>query len=328
MARFTRLLLLLGSVAGISTANPAPSQAGVIPWVYDAIFGPVGSLRYGAGYGPSYGYTAGYPAYSSYSSFYAPVTTAYAPTIASAGGCASCGQAAYYPSTAYSSYYNDPYVSYGSSGCNCSGGNCASGNCSNCTSGNCPNGNCSGSNTVGYPTPTPDRSFTSSDTNHRLNELEHTQRQILEFLKREYPDSFEVKPSTTNKTYGGNSGFGESEPVRPRTKQESINSEPSASPYPDEQNRDFRRPRPAPGGPVDTEKPTITPPPTDDEKKDEAEPKTTRREIQITRRAVAPRERMTNSAASNQSKGTVAKSNPNRAKAWLDSSVSGQLARQ
>ena len=324
MARLTRLLLVLGSVAGFSTANPAPSQAGVIPWVYDAIFGPVGSLRYGAGYGSGYGstYSAGYPSYSSYSSFYAPVTTAYAPTMASAGGCSTCGQAAYYPSTAYSSSYSDPYASYGGSGCNsCSGGNCSSGNCS---SGNCTTGNCAGSNTVGYPTPTPDRSFTSSDTSHRLNELEHTQRQILEFLKREYPDSFELKPSTSKKTYSGSDGFAPGDPVparEPRPQNKSINSE---SPYPDEQGRDFPRPkRPAP---VDVEKPTITPPPTTEEKSDEAEPKTTRLDVQITRRAVAPRERI--SSSTSQTKGTVAKSNPNRAKAWLDSSLTGQLARQ
>ena len=322
MARLTRLLLVLGSVAGFSTANPAPSQAGVIPWVYDAIFGPVGSLRYGSGYGSTY--AAGYPSYSAYSSFYAPMTTAYAPTMASAGGCSTCGQAANYPSTAYSSYYSDPYASYGGTGCNsCSSGNCSSGNCSN---GGCASGNCSGSNTVGYPTPSPDRGYTSSDTSHRLNELEHTQRQILEFLKREYPDSFELKPSTTKKTYSGNDGVGAGDPIPardPRPQNKSIQSE---SPYPDERGSDFEPPKKKRPAPVDVEKPTITPPSTTDEKADEAEPKTTRLDVQITRRAVAPRERISSSTAQNA--GKVAKSNPDRAKAWLDSSLTGQLARQ
>lgn len=339
MARFTRLLLVLGSMAGFSTASPAPSQAGVIPWVYDAVFGPVGSLRYGTGYAPAYGYTAGYPSYSGYSSYYAPVSTAYAPTLASAGGCSTCSQAAYYPSTAYSSYYGDPYASYGSN-CNCgscgtcSGGTCSGGNCSsgNCSSGNCSSGNCNGSNTVGYPTPIPDKSSGSSDVNHRLNEIEHTQRQLVDFLKKEF-QNFDPKPSTTNKTYTGNEDFGGApgDTVKPRPKSNTFTSEPN--PYKDE-DMNFDRPRTrgiAPGGdPIDTKKPTIAPPPTGDEKPEEAEPKTTKIDVQITRRpVVAPRERIATSKSTPAS-GKVAssKSNTNRPKSWMDSSVAGQVSRQ
>ena len=106
--RFASLLavaLVVGSTSAV--------QAGVIPWVYDAVFGPV---RYPvSGYGYS-GYSAAYaPTYYVPRSGYAPANDRYGPSNQSAGcspcstsyyapmnyapsyGCGSCGPVAYAP---------------------------------------------------------------------------------------------------------------------------------------------------------------------------------------------------------------------------------------
>lgn len=84
-------LVAFALVAGATTVAPA----GVIPWTYDAIFGPVRYPAYGSS---GYGYA---PYNSSYApSNYAPVQYRYAP---SNSGCSSCSTS-YYAPAAYSSY--------------------------------------------------------------------------------------------------------------------------------------------------------------------------------------------------------------------------------
>ena len=99
--RFASLFLVL--IAGTSSA----AQAGVIPWAYNAIFGPASYPAYGYGYGTSYGYRApryvvSYaPAYS-----YAPVSYGYAPVSYGSSGCSSCS-ANYVTPASYAPTYGD-----------------------------------------------------------------------------------------------------------------------------------------------------------------------------------------------------------------------------
>jgi hypothetical protein len=96
------------------------AQAGVIPWMYDAIFGPVGSMGMGrayAGYG-GYGIGSYYSGYSPViSSGYAPASP-YIGSYGNAGaGCSSCQSSMYAPSfSGYSTGYGmtDGFGSYGS----------------------------------------------------------------------------------------------------------------------------------------------------------------------------------------------------------------------
>ncbi len=75
-------LLSVALVVGLSSA----ANAGVIPWVYDAVFGPV---RY-----PAYGCSYGYPEYG-YGNSYSPYAVSYAPTYCGwpegYSSCGSCG---------------------------------------------------------------------------------------------------------------------------------------------------------------------------------------------------------------------------------------------
>jgi hypothetical protein len=213
----------------------------VIPWVYDAVFGPVGSLRYGSAYGPTYA-SYGYRGYG-YSSYgYAPTTTvAYAPYsyggggCSNCGGCSSCGQTAYYsPYASYGGYAQSYYVP--NSGCNCS--SCAGGNCSSCVGGNCStcSGNCSTCTTNSIPTsagyaggPVPDSQY--NNTNQRLNRIEHEIRQQGEFLRDKFdeyrPKEYRTSPAPS--TFRENSGDLDSgTTVRPRTgteRRERLNSD-------------------------------------------------------------------------------------------------------
>ena len=141
-------LRLATSVLAIvaTTGMSSTSDAGLIPWTYNAIFGPVGStFGYGAqrpvfgyqanyGYGGYYGYgnsccgsggyTAGYtPYYAGYSSYSYPTCN-----NCCTSGCNSCG------STCNSCNYG--YYNYGCN--NCCNNNCNG--CSNCASGDCNTG--------------------------------------------------------------------------------------------------------------------------------------------------------------------------------------------
>ena len=116
MLRLAKCAFVLACAIG--TSCPSSSEAGVIPWAYDAVFGPVGSLR-GSNYTPYY---AGYSGYTGASYLPAAYSYGYA-----TNGCSSCQQSSYYASA------------YGSCGCSPCGSNCSSGGCA---SGNCASGNC------------------------------------------------------------------------------------------------------------------------------------------------------------------------------------------
>ena len=301
MARVTRLVFILAWGIGSALAVPNESHAGIIPWMYDAIFGPVGSMRansanyapYSAGYAPySAGYapySAGYaPYYASYSA-YAPVTTAdYASGCST---CNSCSQASYVPSSECST---------------CGSGNCSTGTCSNCTVNSAPTGGYAPSNGLG---PVPDSSNRSRDAEIRrlelkLEELDHREKQTEKFLRRQHTDYVpeQFRPST----------YVEEEEGPARKKKDTFDSD-SANPD------NFKTPtihhgRGAPSNPPteeNSQKPII-PPKDDSEKKNEGasrvkevEPQTLRLENRITTRAVAPRERL--QIVTKQAKTSVAK---------------------
>ena len=317
MARVARLVLVLASGFGFVMCSPAQSQAGVIPWVYDAIFGPVGSLRaqragypmaagyapYSAGYAP---YSVGYaPYYTSYTSSYAPVSMASYESYGGSG-CSTCNQSANYaPVTGFDS-------SFGSTGCStCGSGNCSTGTCSNCTVNSAPT--TSGYGPSGISGPTPDPNLGAREEIRRLErkieELDHREKQTEKFLRRNHSDYLpeQFQPST----------YSDEEEVRARIKKDTIESE---SANPNNFPKPIIRGKGAPSNlPADEEgereslKPEIKIPPKDDEKKNEGttqvhetEPQANRLENRITTRAIAPRERM--QIVTKQSKVSVAKS--------------------
>ena len=343
MARLTKFVLVLVSGFGFAVASPSTSQAGVIPWVYDAMFGPVGSLRSGAGYAPMYA-SSGYRGYGSYGlaySDYSPMSVAYAPTAtvaygSSYGNNCACNQSASYPQ-AYG--YAQPYYGAPSSGC-------ASGNCSSCTTG-------STSNTTGYSgVPTPDPNYSNYSTrdmierlNERVNRLEHDQEQHGKFLKNKHED-FELPPYTPSSSRR----FNEST-VPPRKgsgtyRNEELRSEPG-------RHSDFEKPispgrRTAPAdlpeesgvnkiplsAPVEINPPAVEQKSTDPKDVPETDPtnktkeedvKAQRLQDRTTARAVAPKQRLQQSL--NPTKMAVAKSNKKPKKVVLDSSLSGEIAR-
>ncbi|MBX3444403.1 MAG: hypothetical protein KF774_18535 [Planctomyces sp.] len=146
--------ILAGSLV---LALPAAGQAGVIPWVYDAIFG-YGHHGWGApaypAYGPGYGYAswgaAAPPIYTaSYAPYVAPVS--YAPATYYYGGLSSPAC----PSG------NCGYANYGPAGCcvpvdpccnPCCGSPCGPGGCADCTTDGTVG---SGSSSSGDDGPTP-----------------------------------------------------------------------------------------------------------------------------------------------------------------------------
>lgn len=137
--RFGILVLALALVPGqLSTAD-----AGVIPWLYDAVFGPVG--HYGGGYGGGYGY--GVP--STYSYYRGPgIGYAVPPSSNRSSNCgpvgcgpAGCATAPYRVS--YSPFFGVPRL--------CPTGGCtpvltgyrySSGNCGSCATVACAKSTC------------------------------------------------------------------------------------------------------------------------------------------------------------------------------------------
>ena len=322
MARMVKLAIVLALVLSAELLTPQDTHAGVIPWMYDAIFGPVGSMR------PTYGYspmTANYVPmtanYLPHETAYAPMSSAYVPTsMASYGSygnnCSSCNQQA----------------SYGPSGCNsCGSGNCSAGsNCSSCSS---------NSTTAGYGSsvgagPTPDPNSINREENRKiyelerkLDELDHRQKQDEKFLKRQHQDYIQ-------------------EQFIPRTYQEEVPARPkkmtleSGTANPNNFEPPINR-GPAPGFDLketdeETRKPIIEIPPKSDPKSDgtnskgttnvkEVEPQALQRDHQVTSTAVAPRMRM--QIVTNKSTNGVAKLNK-KPLTTSDASLPMQLAKQ
>lgn len=319
MTRMAKLALVLLSGFGFTSGSAVESQAGVIPWMYDAIFGPVGSMQARrVGYPTSVAYapySAGYaPYYGGYSAAYAPVSMA--GYSVPSGGCSTCSQTSYYVPLEPSCCNECSSCCPG--GCatgNCATGNCASGNCSSGTCSNCTVNSAPSSNTSGYggaPTPIPDPNFSSKEEIRRLErkieELDHREKQTEKFLRRQHTDF-------VPETYRSNNS-GEEE-VPPRQRRESFESSNPST---------FERPTgPAPSRfPTETEeerqKPII-PPKTEDatDKKEEGttqfketEPQASRFDSRITTRAVVPKERM--QIVTKQPRTTVAKSGKNPVK--------------
>ena len=327
MARLTRLMLVVGSVVGFSSAVPNTSQAGVIPWIYDAIFGPVGSMRYGAGYGTYGGYgNSGYSNYGLAYSGYTPTTVAYAPTTAynyGGGSCNSCGGGSC-NSCNSTNYGTTSYVPYGGSS-----------SCNNCSVGGSFGGS---SQTTSYPAPDPNS--ISRDVLNRLEELEHNQRQMLNFMRKHHKEDFEYE-SYRQSTYKGNGNPNSLETTIPPRKKVKGSFGAGADPNTDKFEEPFRGRN---SEEQEGRKPElqINPPPTGEEEKTdksdkaekvqsaqpkEAEPQSLRLDRKITTRAIAPKERLANNVAPQPKAPAVAKSSVKKSKAWLDSSNASEVAR-
>lgn len=343
MARLTRLMLVCGMVLGLNVAAPAISQAGVIPWMYDAIFGPVGSIQANRiAYRSNYGYGG----YGMYGSSYAPMSLAYAPTAAAAsGGCSTCSQSAGYapytstsayyvpgadytpmsayygPSTAYSgSVYNS--CSSCNSGMSTSGLYPSSSGCSNCTVNSTPT-------TTGYgPTPVPAPTPDSGSVMQRLDRLEHTTKEIEKFLKRQHKDEFAPTPDpygANNSTYGRKPLV--EEPVHSRKRLDSFNSGANEGDYPAPRKKNA-----APlGDPLETDeretqKIELSPPKDVSEPPAETAPQTMRLDSRVTTRAVVPRERVRISASTTRvTANSKSEKKPSRTR--LDSSLATDVVR-
>jgi|GEM_PF-2396691 len=347
MVRLTRFVLMLGCAFGFAAAAPSTTQAGVIPWVYDAIFGPVGSMR--GGNSPMYA-NYGYAGYAPTTVAYAPMSTAYA----GSSGCSSCSQSAYYaPSGSYDAYYGSTQAFYGSASyygnsccnsCNNSCGSCSGGNCAN---GNCANGSCSNCSTTtsGYgPSgslgPVPDPSVSGSrsiehqlnDLRLRLEEIDHHQKEVDKYLRGNHEG---YKPTPYNSRLYDRS---ETVPARGNRRNESFGSSPT-----DLEFRGPRRPTAPKSDVIEDEvnKPILSAPGADatstektsdekDEKSDstkakEAEPVTRSLETRVTTRAIAPRQRK--QVVSNEPAASVATASKKSVKTPLDSRRVTDLAR-
>lgn len=352
MARPTRLVLMFGSVLSFALAAPAPSDAGLIPWAYDAIFGPVGSIRANriayrsaySGYGSYGAYGTGYSGYAATS--YAPVTMA----SYGGGGCSSCNQSSYYaPAVSYDAFYGAyPSYSYGASNCSscgncnsCPSGNCSLGsNCSNCSVNSAPTSSGYGTTTSGYvgaPTPDPNNTRDSQtrfqEIEQRLNRMEHRQTEDEKFLKKQHS---EYQPAP----FGGQSTYSDS--VVPPRRNTTFGSGDPADPS---NSSNFERPTrgrnqgPAPARDPEEErrKPELAAPTRLDEKskdqeKDETgtfketEPQTLLLNDRATSQAVAPRERMR--IATKQSKTAIVQANKPATKTSSQDSAAPALARK
>jgi hypothetical protein len=146
MKRWIRFSAILGAVC-LSAGIAAPAEAGIIPWTYNAIFGPVGSNA-------GYGYTAGYRGACCGgggvmgNSYLGPgyAFDPYGPAIGmGGGGCSSCGTGGCGPGGCGVNAF------YGPGGCcspcgfgGCGLGGCGLGGCSTggCGAGGCANGQC------------------------------------------------------------------------------------------------------------------------------------------------------------------------------------------
>ncbi len=192
MLRLAKFAAVLACVVG--TSGPSVSEAGVIPWAYDSVFGPVGSMQ------RSY-YTPYYAGYSGYTG------ASYQPAAYSSGyatnGCSSCQQSSYYAST------------YGSCGCSPCGSTCSSGCASgNCTANSVPTGGLS-------PVADPNNYSRGTESRGVESRLEAIERQLnivpprdhTGTRSRTYDDEFNATPRPRTRTNDG-LGSGSSIPAR------------------------------------------------------------------------------------------------------------------
>jgi hypothetical protein len=180
--QLVRFSLLVLGITGVGTSPTA--EAGVIPWVYDSMFGPVGSIQArSVSYTP---YSAGYSGYYDYSTYYGGP---YAAGYVAGAGCSSCQ-----PACGCAPCYGG-----------CASGNCATGNCAsgNCASGNCGTGNCATTTNLapgGTISPTPDPANSSRSVETRLEAIER-ELKINPPRSRTYePDRFNTVPSRGRET--------------------------------------------------------------------------------------------------------------------------------
>ena len=146
----------------------SPSEAGVIPWLYQAVFGPTrGPVYYGSYYAPSMGY------YTPSVSYYSPTVTYYAPSAmpspcgpagcgvpatscaSSCQTCAPCSVTACSPRVVFRPLACDPCGCGFTCGPACCPTCCSPCDCVGCSSGDCsvgcPSGDCSVSKPASPP---------------------------------------------------------------------------------------------------------------------------------------------------------------------------------
>jgi len=141
-----KVCLTAGCLLAVSLVSLAESQAGIIPWTYNAIFGPSrnGPMYYGAGYAPA-PYTTNYGGYGMMNSCNSCATPGYTTNYAPSRAAARRSSRA-----AYRWYLINNPQAVGVSYRNFSGGNMyastsagyAPGCCSPCGMGNCATGAC------------------------------------------------------------------------------------------------------------------------------------------------------------------------------------------
>ncbi len=121
--RLGRIALTTFCFVGLIAGLASTTQAGIIPWAWNALFGPPGGY-YGSYYGPAPVYTSGYYGYGT-TSYYGGYSSGYGSCCSPCGSsCSPCGSCC-------SPCGSSCYSCAGSSCATCSGGTCASGVCSN-----------------------------------------------------------------------------------------------------------------------------------------------------------------------------------------------------
>ena len=282
MSRLCRLGLLVVSVAVVGM--PAPSEAGAVPLLVNAMFGQVGIYPFTPGYSPYY---------AGYSSHYGgPYSGGYA-----GAGCRSC----------------QPSYSHPSCGCSPCVGNCGTG----CASGNCATGACATTTNLspsGTLAPVPDSANSTRSIESRLEVIEKALHITPPPAKtRTYEDKFDSVPGRANESTvpvrprGGSTGDAFDLPIQggtggtddgglfkenPRSRDGGGTTESLKPPLPGDDGKNetvIPAKKPAPALPID-DKGTST-----DNKgtTTEEQPKSQalRLENRVTSRAVSPRER-------------------------------------
>jgi hypothetical protein len=167
---------------------PRTSQAGIIPWMYDAIFG-YGHHQAGWGYGGGWGMP-----YGGYMTGYAP---AYPVSYAAPMGGACCGA-----TTNYAPWYD-------SSGCCSPCGISPCGGCdSGCAGGNCPGGNCGTTPASTPPSQTPSTGGSGATPTYANPATPPATRTLPEDQFRSAPARDRTTPGSNAPQFNNNFGTG------------------------------------------------------------------------------------------------------------------------